>query len=44
MTRNRIGEENQPYRLQHAENGALAGWNDDALDEAKRQDKQILLR
>src|SRR5882757_2265450 len=44
MTRNRLGEETSPYLLQHAENPVhWHGWNDDALAEAKRQDKPILL-
>jgi uncharacterized protein YyaL (SSP411 family) len=44
MTRNRLSEETSPYLLQHAANPVhWYGWSDEALGEAKRQDKPILL-
>src|SRR3954470_1320912 len=44
MTRNRLGEETSPYLLQHADNPVhWYAWGEEALAEAKRQDKPILL-
>ena len=44
MTRNRLGDETSPYLLQHADNPvAWWAWGDEALAEARRLDKPILL-
>jgi uncharacterized protein YyaL (SSP411 family) len=44
MTRNRLGEETSPYLLQHADNPvAWWAWGEEALAEARRLDKPILL-
>ena len=44
MTRNRLGEETSPYLLQHKSNPVhWQAWGADALAEARRDDKPILL-
>jgi uncharacterized protein YyaL (SSP411 family) len=44
MARNRLGDETSPYLLQHADNPvAWWAWGADALAEAKRLDRPILL-
>ena len=42
--RNRLGEETSPYLKQHAGNPVhWQAWSDEALEEARRSDKPILL-
>ena len=44
MTRNRLGDETSPYLLQHKDNPVhWWAWGAEALAEAKRADKPILL-
>src|SRR5579862_7439632 len=44
MTRNRLGEETSPYLLQHKSNPVhWQAWGADALAEARREDKPIVL-
>src|SRR6267142_4540105 len=44
MQRNRLAEETSPYLLQHADNPVdWYPWGEQALREAKRQNKPILL-
>ena len=44
MSQNLLGRETSPYLLQHADNPVhWRAWNDDALAEARRHDKPILL-
>ena len=44
MSRNRLSEETSPYLLQHADNPVhWWGWGEEALAEARREDKPILL-
>ena len=44
MTKNHLASESSPYLLQHAENPVdWYGWNNDALNKAKRENKPIFL-